>query len=150
MNHIKSFKLFESSNIDTKLTDCLVELLDYGFEIEHVASKDFSKFIVEPQQLLMVKLFKIFPKSVGKFSNYLEGEFDKDSFGPGDKNPKSREFMVSNMHIEDELIELTDEASNKIINTYIPEAIRGEYIINEYVSSLEDVTHVVIVLKFFK
>jgi hypothetical protein len=58
--------------------------------------------------------------------------------------------MVSNMHIEDELIELTDDASNKIINTYIPEAIRGEYIINEYIASQEDATHVVIVLKFFK
>jgi hypothetical protein len=148
MNYLKSYKLFES-HIDSKLTDCLVELFDYGFEIEHVASKEFSKFVPETQQLLTIKLFKRFPKSVGKFSNHLEGEFDKDSFGPGDKNPSTREYMISNMHIEGELIEMTDEASNKIINTYIPEATRGEYVINEYVSSMEDTTHVVIVLKFF-
>ena len=150
MNYLKSYKVFESSHIDSKLTDCLVELFDYGFELEHVESKEFSKFITEPQQLLRVKLFKRFPESVGKFSNHLEGEFDKDSFGPGDRNPRTREYMISNMHIEGELIEMTDEASNKIINTYIPEATRGEYIINEYVSSMEDATHVVIVLNFFK
>ena len=148
MNYLKSYKLFES-HIDSKLTDCLVELFDYGFEIEHVTSKEFNKFVADAQQLLTIKLFKGFPKSVGKFSNHLEGEFDKDSFGPGDRNPRTREYMISNMHIEGELIEMTDEASNKIINTYIPEAIRGEYIINEYVSSMDDATHVVIVLKFF-
>lgn len=152
MNYLKSYKVFESSHIDSKLTDCLVELFDYGFELEHVESRE-----LEPQQswkgkypILRVKLFKRFPKSVGKFSNHLEGEFDKDSFGPGDRNPRTREYMISNMHIEGELIEMTDEASNKIINTYIPEATRGEYIINEYVSSMEDATHVVIALKFFK
>jgi hypothetical protein len=153
MNYLKSYKVFESSHIDSKLTDCLVELFDYGFELEHVESREFSKFpefVTEPKQLLRIKLFKRFPKSVGKFSNHLEGEFDKDTFGPGDRNPRTREYMISNMHIEGELIEMTDEASNKIINTYIPEATRGEYIINEYVSSMEEATHVVIVLKFFK
>jgi hypothetical protein len=150
MNYLKSYKVFESSHIDSKLTDCLVELFDYGFELEHVESREFNKLLVYPQQLLRVKLFKRFPESVGKFSSHLEGEFDKDSFGPGDRNPRAREYMISNMHIEGELIEMTDEASNKIINTYIPEATRGEYLINEYVSSMEDATHVVIVLKFFK
>jgi hypothetical protein len=43
MNYLKSYKVFESSHIDSKLTDCLVELFDYGFEIEHVES-------LEPQQ----------------------------------------------------------------------------------------------------
>ena len=123
MNYLKSYKVFESSHIDSKLTDCLVELFDYGFELEHVESKEFVehhlKFISERQQLLRVKLFKRFPESVGKFSNHLEGEFDKDTFGPGDRNPRTREYMISNMHIEGELIEMTDEASNKIINQKI-------------------------------
>ncbi len=148
MNYLKSYKVFESK-IDSKLTDCLVELFDYGFELEYIEKfKPIITFSENPQQLLIVKLFKKFPISVGKFSNYLEGEFDKDSFGP--ENPSTREFMITNMHIEGELLEMTDEASNKIINTYIPESTRGEYIINEYVSSMEDVTNVVILLKFFK
>ncbi len=148
MNYLKSYKLFES-HIDSKLTDCLVELFDYGFELEHIEEgKPKITFLEIPQQLLRIKLFKIFPKSVGQFSNYLEGEFDKDSFGPGDKNPKSREYMISNMHIEDEIIELVDEASHKIINSYVP-ATRGKYIINEYVSS-SDNTNVVVILTFFK
>jgi hypothetical protein len=33
MNYINSY-------IDSKLTDCLVELFDYGFEIEHITSKE--------------------------------------------------------------------------------------------------------------
>ena len=148
MNYLKSYKLFES-HIDSKLTDCLVELFDYGFELEHIEEgKPKITFLENPQQLLRIKLFKIFPKSVGLFSNYLEGEFDKDTFGPGDKNPKSREYMISNMHIEDEIIELVDEASHKIINSYVP-ATRGQYIINEYVSS-SDNTNVVVILTFFK
>jgi hypothetical protein len=150
MNYLKSYKVFESSHIDSKLTDCLVELFDYGFEIEHVESLEPQQSWEKKYPILRIKLFKRFPKSVGKFSNHLEGEFDKDSFGPGDRNPRTREYMISNMHIEGELIEMTDEASNKIINTYIPEATRGEYLINEYVSSMEDATHVVIALKFFK
>lgn len=159
MNYLKSYKLFES-HIDSKLTDCLVELFDYGFELEHVESRELEhqqswNWRAQQQEtgklpILRVKLFKRFPESVGKFSNHLEGEFDKDSFGPGDRNPRTREYMISNMHIEGELIEMTDEASNKIINTYIPEATRGEYLINEYVSSMEDATHVIIALKFFK
>lgn len=152
MNYLKSYKIFESdSNIDSKLNDCLVELFDYGFEIEHIEEgKPRITFLENPQQLLRIKLFKIFPKSVGNFSNYLEGDFDKDNFGPGDKNPGSREYMISNMHIEGEIVELVDDASHKIINTYIPEANRGEYIINEYVSSMEDGPCVVVLLKFFK
>ena len=150
MNYLKSFKIFESdTTIDSKLSDCLVELFDYGFEIEHIEEgKPKITFLEIPQQLLRIKLFKIFPKSVGKFSNYLEGEFDKDSFGPGDKNPKSREYMINNMYIEDEIIELVDEASHKIINSYVP-ATRGKYIINEYISS-SDNTNVVVILTFFK
>jgi len=150
MNYLKSFKIFESdTTIDSKLSDCLVELFDYGFEIEHIEEgKPKITFLEIPQQLLRIKLFKIFPKSVGQFSNYLEGEFDKDSFGPGDKNPKSREYMINNMHIEDEIIELVDEASHKIINSYVP-ATRGKYIINEYISS-SDNTNVVVILTFFK
>ena len=150
MNYLKSFKIFESdTTIDSKLSDCLVELFDYGFEIEHIEEgKPKITFLEIPQQLLRIKLFKIFPKSVGQFSNYLEGEFDKDTFGPGDKNPKSREYMISNMHIEDEIIELVDEASHKIINSYVP-ATRGKYIINEYISS-SDNTNVVVILTFFK
>lgn len=146
MNYLKSYKIFEKN--ESVLMDCLVELFDYGFEIEHMTSKKFSKFIVKPQQLLMVKLFKRFPESMGKFSNRLEGEFDKDSFVQ--ESRKRGRLFHTQERIEDELIEMTDEASNKIINTYIPEATRGEYLINEYVSSNENVLEVVIVLKFFK
>ena len=56
--------------------------------------------------------------------------------------------MISNMHIEDEIIELVDEASHKIINSYVP-ATRGKYIINEYISSMDN-TNVVVILTFFK
>ena len=34
MNYLKSFKIFEKN--ESGLMDCLVELFDYGFELEHV------------------------------------------------------------------------------------------------------------------
>ncbi len=152
MNYLKSYKIFEKN--ESGLMDCLVELFDYGFEPE-LDGLDITKELSDWLKLEygnddLIKAIKLVKGFKGlKFSNYLEGDFDKDSFGPGDKNPSTREYMVTNMHIEGELIEMTDEASNKIINTYITEATRGEYVINEYVSSMEDTTHVVIVLKFF-
>jgi hypothetical protein len=151
MKHIKSYKIFESdTTIDSKLIDCLVELFDYGFEPDDeldITKELLSDWLNDNNDLIKtVKLFKEF-KGL-KFSNYLEGDFDKDSFGPGDKNPRTREYTIKTKHIEDEILELVDDASHKIINTYIPEASRGEYMINEY--SIESGTCVTIILKFFK
>jgi hypothetical protein len=149
MKHIKSYKIFESKD-DSKLIDCLVELFDYGFEPDDeldITKELLSDWLNDNNDLIKaIKLFKVF-KGL-KFSNYLEGDFDKDSFGPGDKNPRTRKYTIKTKHIEDEILELVDDASNKIINTYIPEASRGEYMINEY--SIESGTCVTIILKFFK
>ncbi len=160
IQYLKSYKIFES--LDSKLTDCLVELFDYGFEIQHIEGKEsVTGFLMsERNQLLIVKLFKRFPNSVtasidrilyrgallgsGKFSNRLEGNFDKDNFVPDDRNTRTRGY------IENELIEMTDEVSNKIINIYIPEATRGVYVIDEFISYVEGVNNVTIILKFFK
>jgi hypothetical protein len=159
MNYLKSYKVFESSHIDSKLTDCLVELFDYGFEAD-LGGLDITKSTIDtysksPESypdfdienlLKSIKLVKGFNGL--KFSNYLEGDFDKENFGPGDKNPRTREYTIQTMHIEGEILELVDDASNKIINTYIPEASRGLYMINEY--SVEYGTCVVVLLHFFK
>jgi hypothetical protein len=148
MKHIKSYKIFESKD-DSKLMDCLVELFDYGFEPE-LDGLDITKEISDEYgNDYLIKAIKLVKGFKGlKFSNYLEGDFDKDSFGPGDKNPRTREYTIKSMHIEDEILELVDDASHKIINTYIPEATRGKYMINEY--SVEYGTCVTIILKFFK
>ena len=152
MNYLKSYKLFES-NIDSKLMDCLFELFDYGFEPE-LDGLDITKELSDWLKLEygnddLIKAIKLVKGFKGlKFSNYLEGDFDKDTFGPGDKNPRTREYTIQSMHIEDEILELVDDASNKIINAYIPEASRGEYMINEYY--VEYGTCVTIILKFFK
>jgi hypothetical protein len=146
MNYLKSYKVFESN--ESGLMDCLVELFDYGFEPELSGLDITNRWLVYGNDDLIkaIKLVKGF-KGL-KFSNYLEGDFDKDSFGPGDKNPRTREYTIQSMHIENEILELVDDASNKIINAYIPEATRGEYMINEY--SVEYGTCVTIILKFFK
>lgn len=150
MNYLKSYKIFEKN--ESGLMDCLVELFDYGFEPE-LDGLDITKELSDWLKLEygnddLIKAIKLVKGFKGlKFSNYLEGDFDKDTFGEN-KSKENREYTIQSMHIEDEILELVDDASNKIINAYIPEASRGEYMINEY--SVEYGTCVTIILKFFK
>lgn len=150
MNYLKSYKIFEKN--ESVLMDCLVELFDYGFEPE-LDGLDITKELSDWLKLEygnddLIKAIKLVKGFKGlKFSNYLEGDFDKDSFGEN-KSKENREYTIQSMHIEDEILELVDDASNKIINAYIPEATRGEYMIKEYY--VEYGTCVTIILKFFK
>ena len=150
MNYLKSYKIFEKN--ESGLMDCLVELFDYGFEPE-LDGLDITKELSDWLKLEygnddLIKAIKLVKGFKGlKFSNYLEGDFDKDTFGEN-KSKENREYTIQSMHIEDEILELVDDASNKIINVYIPEATRGEYMIKEYY--VEYGTCVTIILKFFK
>jgi len=114
---MKYIKLFNenTNNDNTRITSCLVELLDMGFNITYIGN-------IENKINVSLSKNETFPlgitnKDVGVYPGNIHKHLSFDTTlktKPANRINTKQEFTSK----ENELIELTDDATNKLLHTF--------------------------------
>jgi len=145
MKYIKRFNenIFHSSGENNRIYSCLVELLDLGFNIEELSNKE-NKISIKLRKIEdrqrdkplsdLCKEIGIYPGNIHK-SVYMDKTI-KTKPANRANSPSSWDLVIEDgvkfTEQEQELIELVEDVTNKILHTFNYQF--GDFSINPYFS----------------